>query len=293
MRVRKMSRLAALALLLTSHVAYAQPSSAPIAPHSPPDAPVRFQVDPVGDGALIAATLGFSALNALILATGEIRPQRPADPSRLLGIDRSAVTQTVDLHATTLSNLGLYAGVSYALLDPLFSFVWGDRPAALIDASLYVETVAFTLALTDIAKVSVRRPRPRAYLEQAKLDAQYGGADKSPSVSDTDSSLSFFSGHAATVSAIGATATYLAFARAPGTARPWLTLGSSTLLSAFVSYERVRAGAHFPTDVIAGALAGAAIGVIVPHLHRKDDGSLWIACAPVPEGAVLTFRGAF
>jgi membrane-associated phospholipid phosphatase len=70
---------------------------------------------------------------------------------------------------------------------------------------------------------------------------------------------------------IGATATYLAFARSPRTARPWITLALATALSTFVSVERVRAGKHFPTDVIAGSLAGAGVGIVVPHLHRTED----------------------
>jgi undecaprenyl-diphosphatase len=35
--------------------------------------------------------------------------------------------------------------------------------------------------------------------------------------------------------------------------------------------ERVRAGQHFPTDVIAGAIAGAKIGPVVPHSHRTNN----------------------
>ena len=74
--------------------------------------------------------------------------------------------------------------------------------------------------------------------------------------------------------------------RSPHTARPWITLVAGTLLTAFVSYERVRSGAHFPTDVMAGSLAGASIGVLVPHIHRvrRDGSDLWIAFSPNPEG---------
>ena len=40
-------------------------------------------------------------------------------------------------------------------------------------------------------------------------------------------------------------------------------------LTSLVRYWRVRSGEHFPTDVIMGSLAGAGIGVLVPHFHRR------------------------
>jgi undecaprenyl-diphosphatase len=100
---------------------------------------------------------------------------------------------------------------------------------------------------------------------------------------------------------IGATATYLAFMRAPQTPRPWITLALATGLSTFVSVERVRAGKHFPTDVIAGSLAGAAVGVVVPHLHRTDDikqRRVWVGFNPASDfkgeqRGILELSGSF
>jgi hypothetical protein len=66
----------------------------------------------------------------------------------------------------------------------------------------------------------------------------------------------------------------------PRSPRPWITLGVGTLLTAFVSYERVRSGEHFPTDVIMGSLAGAGIGVLVPHFHRRPHYHESEYCAP-------------
>ena len=116
-----------------------------------------------------------------------------------------------------------------------------------------------------------------------------------PGCASTDLGLSFFSGHAAGVAAIGATATYLAFVRSPYTPRPWITLGVATALTAFVSYERVRAGQHFPTDVIAGSMAGAAIGVLVPHLHRhkQEPPPVWVGVSPASGGGTLSVAGSF
>jgi undecaprenyl-diphosphatase len=142
---------------------------------------------------------------------------------------------------------------------------------------------ALTSALTDMIKIAVRRPRPYDYAQ--------------PSTTNTDAVLSFPSGHASGVASVAATASYLAFVRAPRTPRPWVTLGAGIVLSAAVDYGRVRAGAHFPTDVIAGTLLGASVGVLVPHLHRhaQESSSVWIGAAPLPEGrgGTLTLHGSF
>jgi len=127
--------------------------------------------------------------------------------------------------------------------------------------------------IADLVKIAVRRPRPTDYT------AQNAG-----NTTNTDLSLSFFSGHEAVTASITATATYLAFVHAPESPRPWLTLAGGTLLTAFIGYERVRAGAHFPTDVVMGALAGASIGVLVPHLHRRGARAIWVDFSPPPSG---------
>jgi membrane-associated phospholipid phosphatase len=256
----------------------------------------HFTVDPVSDGVLIVGGAGFSGILELILSTGEITPQRPGSPDKLLSIDRIAVTQTFDPHADTFSSVGLGLAIAFAATDPFFSASRDGWDAALVDGLMYAETISLTLALTDITKVAVRRPRPIAYAEQAALDAQYGGPGKSPSITDTDSTLSFFSGHAAITGAVTATATYLAFQRAPKSPRPWITLALGTALTAFVGVERVRAGAHFPTDVIAGALGGAVVGVLVPHFHRhqSEAPTVVVGFAPTPgTGGALVLQGMF
>jgi membrane-associated phospholipid phosphatase len=254
-----------------------------------------FRVDPVADAVLIAAGLGFSGIDELILSTGEIAPQRPVNANNLLSIDRIAVTQTIDPNATTYSNVGLGIALGFAALDPILSGVRDGSDAGIVDGTMYAESLSLTLAITDLTKIAFRRPRPIAYKEQAALDAQFGGPSKSPSISDTDASLSFFSGHASIIAATSATATYLAFMRSPDTWRPWVTLVAGTLLTTGVSYERVRAGAHFPTDVIAGALAGGCIGVLVPHLHRFDSSAhqLWLGANTTEGGAGVTVGGSF
>jgi undecaprenyl-diphosphatase len=123
---------------------------------------------------------------------------------------------------------------------------------------------------------------------------QAPGSCVTPSIGTTDATLSFFSGHAATTAALFTTATYLAFARSPGTIRPWLTLALGATVTALTDVGRVQAGKHFPTDVIAGSLAGIGVGIIVPHLHRSDATTrrpVWIGFEPRQGGGAVTFNG--
>jgi undecaprenyl-diphosphatase len=246
-------------------------------------------IDPVADGLLIAGGAGFSGLLSLVLSTGEITPTPPGDPAKLLSFDRGAVTQTIDKNASLYSDIGLYATVGFAVLDPILSGVRDGWDAGLVDAVMYAETISLTEMITDITKIAVRRPRPIDYVNCP-------AGTTTSDCNSTDLQLSFFSGHASTVASIGATATYLAFVRSPRSPRPWITLGVGTAMTAFVSYERVRSGNHFPTDVIGGAMAGIAVGVLVPHLHRHKEEAppVWIGAAPAPGGGgAVTLGGVF
>jgi undecaprenyl-diphosphatase len=248
---------------------------------------------------LTAGGFGFAFLLGAVLGTGEIAPPAPAvGASSLLPIDRDAITQKIDPKASTYSNIGLYTAVGFAVLDPVLSAFRDGTDAMLVDAFMYAESASLALTLTDITKIAVRRPRPIDYINCPPVENFAGTGtvpNTGPGCSSTDLGLSFFSGHASAVASIGATATYLAFARSPHTARPWITLGLATAITAFVSYERVRAGEHFPTDVIAGSMAGAAIGVLVPHLHRKKEepAPVWVGISPAPGGGSLSLQGLF
>ena len=289
------------ATVLSPFVARADPPPPP--PSPTPAAPFRvpleegqhFTLDPVVDGVITAAGFGFSGMLELVLSTGEIRPPAPAVGEKsLLFFDRVAVTQTIDPNAATYSNLGLASAIGFAVLDPILSGFRDGTDAMLVDGLMYAESGAITLTLADLTKIAVRRPRPIDYKNCEP--AANGTPNTNPGCTSTDLGLSFYSGHAAGVAAIGATATYLAFVRSPPPSpRPWITLGAAALLSAFVSYERVRAGMHFPSDVVAGSLAGAAVGILVRHLHRlmQEAPPVWVGVAPLQGGGSLTLSGRF
>ena len=72
-----------------------------------------------------------------------------------------------------------------------------------------------------------------------------------------------------------------------GRKRPYMY---NTDLSLQDRIARVKAGVHYPTDVIAGAIAGSAIGYLVPRLHRKEgEGRLGLVVSPTRMGLRLRF----
>lgn len=262
-------------------------------PRPGPTTDAPFTADPVTDTAVLGISLGFGALSQLVISTGELSPQAPGSTDSLLSLDRGAVTQSVDPHASTISGIGVGVAGAYALGDTVFTGFSDGREAALVDGILYAESAGITFATANLVKIAVRRPRPRTYRERDQLAAE---GKPYPAHPGTDSSLSFFSGHTAETAALSATATYLAFARSKTSTRGWITLIAGTALTGFVGYERVRAAAHFPTDVIAGAVVGGGIGTLVPALHRSGARRhpVWVGVIhPGRDGTGLALGGLF
>ena len=254
-----------------------------------------YDIDPLTDTSIISLSLAFGAFSEIVLSSGEIIPQQPQDPSHLPFFDRATIYRA-DPWAGPISTYAVMATMAWGVIDPIATgFRDGADPAVDLGV-LYVETVSLAWAAANTAKLIVRRPRPRAYQEQRRLVELYG-KDKAPNISETDFGMSFFSGHTAMAAALSSTATYHAFVRDPDAPRPWLTLGAGTALTTLVAIERVRSGAHFPSDVVAAAFAGVGIGLLVPHLHRETravtTGGTGVAATPLESGPRFQFGGQF
>jgi undecaprenyl-diphosphatase len=155
-----------------------------------------------------------------------------------------AHTPDVEDAARVFSRIGEHAGVWLALGT---AGVLIDRPRRRRWRRAR-RVVAWTYVLNTAIKFSVRRRRPQL--------------PDLPALARTPSPLSFPSAHTAT-----AVAGTLVYSRLGVPAAPMWTLAGA------LAYSRLYLGVHYPSDVLAGALLGAAMG------RRAAGGLADPACA--------------
>lgn len=234
-----------------------------------------FQISPAWDAGLIALDVG------VLLGLKHIVPQRHEDGHRgdLNGLDGPVVEWGTHDDALRSSDLGVTLAVAFALADAGVSGKHDGWRSGVVKTTLYAESALTAAALAEMAKHAVQRPRPCSYQPERRTRPALGCGP-----TDDDAYLSFFSGHTGVTAALGATATYMAFREDDDGVRGPLTLAAGLALTGFVAAERMRAGKHFPTDVLTGFAVGTAVGVLVPHLHH-------VARGPAKGGAMLTSDG--
>ena len=214
-------------------------------------APVRFEVRGWPDAAVAAAGAALSALPFVL--SDSVASPCPCDPGGLSGIDRGAVGP-VATEAARWSNITLTATVGLAGAGLLLARRGELREAAAEDIAVFGQALLVTNGLTQVLKTVVARPRPYVY------DASPPGTVAREDVS------SFPSGH--TSNAFAAAAAYWSIQQRRGVAgRHVPAIVALFALATATAVLRVEAHKHFPTDVLAGAALGTAVGWTLPRLH--------------------------
>lgn len=154
-------------------------------------------------------------------------------------------------------------------------------------ALLYLETVALTSNLytySPLGPTFVDRYRPLAFYEEVPLEERQSGNMRN----------SFYSGHVATTAMGGFfLAKVLHDYHPEWGSRRWLLFGAASLPTATVAWLRVRALKHFPSDVLAGGLIGAGMGILIPELHRKLQNRMKVQAGFGLQGNTLGVIWAF
>ena len=146
------------------------------------------------------------------------------------------------------------------------------------------EATGKRLLLNTVTKRLVGRPRPYVYSADPRV--QEFVAERGD-----DSHLSFYSGHATTTFAAAVAGSYLYGQHATDKTSRAVVWSFELALAGASADLRTRAGAHFYSDVIVGAVVGAGIGFVVPYLHGgpayHPSAGEWAAIATAPVVGVV------
>lgn len=166
-------------------------------------------------------------------------------------LDRDVFTWVVEHRVAPLDWIFLalsaagHAGLLWIALAPVLA-LWARKPP-LLTTLITAATVWSADLLASAIKLAVGRERPYEVVASADPLLRW------------DLGSSFPSGHAATSVAGAIVLTFLL-------GRGGWALGT---LAAAVCFSRVYIGVHYPLDVIAGALLGAAVGLTAVALVRR------------------------
>lgn len=126
-------------------------------------------------------------------------------------------------------------------------------------AGMYGEVFLLNSGLTVLTKTTFRRTRPFVYNPEAPLDKKFTKTARS----------SFVSGHTSMTAANSFFAAKVFSDYFPDSKWKPAIWTAAAIIPGITGYLRVRAGKHYPTDTIAGYALGAAIGVLIPQLHKR------------------------
>jgi membrane-associated phospholipid phosphatase len=171
------------------------------------------------------------------------------------GFDRGAINH-YSVAAHNASDVFFYGSYGLPLL---FLAQKKTRKDMGTIALLWGETILLNSGLTILSKYSFRRTRPFVYNPDVPINDKLTWHAKS----------SFFSGHTSTAASNTFFIAKVFSDYYPDSKWKPVVWGAAVLIPATTGFLRVKAGKHFPTDVIAGFAIGAAVGYFVPHFHKK------------------------
>ena len=165
-------------------------------------------------------------------------------------------------HADVMSDLINY--VSFGISGLVILSTLPDKTIFFTNGVIYAEGALLTLGITEVLKSTVSRIRPYAY------NTNYSDSYRLYK----DESSSFPSGHTSSTAYNCFFAARLINDYYLDTDQRGLkivTWGAAATVPLVVGYLRTAAGKHFYTDVVAGYLLGAGVGLLLPELHEMDN----------------------
>lgn len=239
----------------------------------------------------ISASFGVAGSTANFIGIRNIRAKDDIPEAIVLALDKSSVNRfdrpalfldpANRKSANTISDVAQYL----TFVSPLLLLTDRRIKSHWLDIGvLYFETqtiATLIYAWSPLGPKFIDRYRPESYYTELSLSNRRSGQNRN----------SFFSGHGITT----ATASFF-MAKVIDDHHPelggkkWLVYGAALVPPAVVGYFRVKSLRHFPSDVLAATALGAAIGVLVPQLHKRKNANLSIGSNAEGNGMALVWR---
>lgn len=209
------------------------------------------------DVPLTLAAAGFTLFGFSKIYSRDDTPEEEIfalDKSNVNSLDRSTAGNS-DENAKNTSDYFFYGAMPAPLILLLDKEI---RKDGLKVGLLYLEAMAITGVFYTGSSMIVGRFRPYTYNTSLPLEKRTSGSGRN----------SFIAGHPALV----ATSTFF-MAKVysdyhPEMKNKWMLYTLAGGASLATGLLRIKAGEHFPTDVMAGIPVGVLSGILVPHLHK-------------------------
>lgn len=240
----------------------------------------RYHVNYFGTGAIIAAGAASDAF-----AISRIKNKPALTDAELLALNTTEIN-SIDrwaLHQDP-SKYHMYSKLSDGIEPPIFlvlpALLGLDKKIPKKDwmdiLMMYIEghTITFTFYnYSWLGPTFQNRFRPLTYYTQLPVKDRMDGGNRN----------SFYSGHSASVAftSFFVAKVYCDYHPDLG-ATKYLVYTAALIPPVVMGYIRVKALAHFPSDDMVGITLGAAIGVILPELHKFNYKgiTLGMMCSP-------------
>lgn len=187
-------------------------------------------------------------------------------PSNVWWFDRPATKQNASKRLVAHNTSDIFLNTTVAL-PVLLGFDKNIRKDWLDLLILYGESHAVISDFYILNAAFISRARPFNYNPDVPVEEKMAN----------ESCNSFFSGHvssSATASFFMAKV-YSDYHPELGNKKYWL-FAAAAIPPSLVGLYRYKAMKHFPSDILLGMAAGAAVGILIPHIHKtKKDESAW------------------
>ena len=221
-----------------------------------------------------------------------ISSKSPVTSAELQALDRNNFT-AMDRWALNLdpSNMDYYVNLSDNVLTgivllPALTMLDGNiRQDWLNVLLMYCETIIITnnaYLYTPLGPTFQNRLRPVVYYDELlESEVRTRGANRN----------SFYSGHVASATAASFFTAKVFCDYHPELGwEKYLVYGAATIPPLILSYFRIRALAHFPSDLLVGFGVGALFGILIPEIHRIKNENISLGLYSSFEGTGISLR---